>query len=121
MLPAPDSGPAQNDAGVASSSNQGVEKDVVAALQAPPDVLLLYWTLVLDPILPKGYELEFTSLDSTIRKGAARALKRAAGFDNQSAAVWLHRRQQESTSQARSAKLAVDQLLLASSERPSKF
>ena len=82
--------------------------------------LILYWTLVRDGVFPKGYELEFASLESAIKKGAARALKRTAGSDNQSA-VWLHRRQHESASKARSEKLAVDQLLLASSERLSRF
>ena len=121
VVSAPSSVAVKLEAGVAGSSTQGFEKNLVAALPAPPDVLLLYWTLVRDGVLPKGYELEFASLESAIRNGAARALKRTAGSDNQSAAVWLHWRQQESASKARSEKLAVDQLLLSSSERPSKF
>ena len=85
--------PVKLETGMAGSSADGSQKDVISALQAPPDVLLLYWTLVWDGVLPKGYELEFASLESAIRKGAARALKRAAGSDNQAAAVWLHQRQ----------------------------
>ena len=121
MVSATGSVPGKLEAGLASGSTQGFEKDLVRALPAPPDVLILYWTLVRDGVFPKGYELKFASLEAAIRKGAARALKRTAGSDNQSAAVWLHRRQQESASKARSEKLAVDQLLLASSERPSRF
>ena len=121
MVSATGSVPGKLEASLASSSTQGCEKDLVPALPAPPDVLILYWTLVRDGVFPKGYELEFASLESAIKKGAVRALKRTAGSDNQSAAVWLHRRQQESASKARSEKLAVDQLLLASSERPSRF
>ena len=54
VVSAPSSVPVKLEAGVAGSSTQGFEKDLVAALPAPPDVLLLYWTLVRDGVLPKG-------------------------------------------------------------------
>ena len=79
---------------------------------APPDILLLYWTLVKDGVLPRGYESQFAILETAIVKGARRALKRTAGSDNFTAAVWLHQRNLQSQQKQHSERLAVDQFLL---------
>ena len=49
--------------GVSSRSDR---PDLLAALSvpAPPDVLLLYWTLVKDGVLPGGYEAQFALLEN---------------------------------------------------------
>ena len=69
---------------------------VIDSVSAPPDILLLYWTLVKDGVLPRGYESQFAILETAILKGARRALKRTAGSDNFTAAVWLHQRNLQS-------------------------
>ena len=91
------------------------------SVPAPPDILLLYWTLVKDGVLQGGYESQFTLLETAILKGARRTLKRTAGSDNLTAAVWLHQRNLQSKQKERSERLAVDQFLLAALNRPSKF
>ena len=57
----------------------------------PPDVLLLYWTLVRDQVLVPGYELQFARLETAIQKGSDRIILKSARMDNESAAVWMHR------------------------------
>ena len=42
---------------------------VMDAVLAPPDILLLYWTLVKDGVLPRGYESQFAILETAILKG----------------------------------------------------
>ena len=88
---------------------------------AAPAILLLYWTLVKDGVLPGGFEAQFALLETAILRGAKRALNRAAGSDNLTAAVWLHQRSLQDKQKERSERLAVDQFLLAALERPSKF
>ena len=101
-----------------ASQNQSAVMDSVLA---PPDIVLLYWTLVKDGVLPRGYESQFAILQTAILKGAWRALKRTAGSDNLTAAVWLHQRNLQSQQKEHSERLAVDQFLLAALDRPSKF
>ena len=97
------------------------QSDVIDSVSAPPDILLLYWTLVKDGVPPRGYESQFAILETAILKGARRALKRTAGSDNLTAAVWLHQRNLQSQQKQHSERLAVDQFLLAALDRPSKF
>ena len=52
-------------------------------------------------------ERQFASLEAAFAKGAARALKRTAGSDNLSSAVWLHRRLRQSQQKLRSQNLVV--------------
>ena len=56
------------EAGTPSDVEQLVEKDVMDVL--PPDVLLLYWTLVRDGVVPGGLEWQFASFqeDSWLRQ-----------------------------------------------------
>ena len=116
----------------ASGSGSANEKDrdeeigqsqsvVMDSVLAPPDILLLYWTLVKDGVFPRGYESLFALLETAILKGARRALKQTAGSDNLTAALWLHQRNLQSQQKERSERLAVDQFLLAALDRPSKF
>ena len=97
------------------------QSTVMDSVLAPLDILLLYWTLVKDGVLPRGYESQFGILETAIVKGARRALKRTAGSDNFKAAVWLHQRNLQSQQKQHSERLAVDQFLLAALDRPSKF
>ena len=53
--------------------------------------------------------------------GNSRHFKRTAYSDNLSSAVWLHWRLKQCQQKQRSEKLAVDQFLLASTERPTKL
>ena len=94
---------------------------VIDSVSTPPDILLLYWTLVKDGVLPRGKESQFAILETAILKGAQRALKRTAGSDNLTAAVWLHQTNLQSQQKQHSERLAVDQFLLAALDRPSKF
>ena len=50
------------EVGTPSDVEQLVEKDVMDVLPAPPGVLLLYWTLVRDGVVPGGLERQFESL-----------------------------------------------------------
>ena len=61
---------------------------------SPPDILLLYWTLVADGTVLSGYQREFLQLESGIKQAADRTNNRYSREDNMSAAVWLHRRQE---------------------------
>ena len=97
------------------------QSTVMDSVPAPPDILLLYWTLVKDGVLLRGYESQFAILETAILKGARRALKRTAGSDNFTAAVWLHRRNLHCQQKEQSKRLAVDQFLLAALDCPSKF
>ena len=72
------------------------------SVPAAPVILLLYWTLVKDGVLPGGYEAQFALLETAILKGAKRALKRTAGSDNLTAAVWLHQRSLQDEQKGRS-------------------
>ena len=83
-----------NETGKRGVSSRSDQPDILAAhsVPAPPDILLLYWTLVKDGVLPGGYEAQFALLETAILKVAKRALKRTAGSDNLTAAVWLHQR-----------------------------
>ena len=66
-----------NETGKRGVSSRSDQPDLHAALSvpAPPDILLLYWTLVKDGVLPGGYEAQFALLETAILKGAKRALK----------------------------------------------
>ena len=64
--------------GKASQSQSAVMDSVLA----PPDILLLHWTLVKDGALPRGCESQFAIIETAILKGARRAPKRTAGSDN---------------------------------------
>ena len=97
------------------------QRTVMDSVLAPPDILLLYWTVVKDGVLPRGYESQLAILETAILKGARRALKRTAGSDNFTVAVWLHQRNLHSQQKEQSKRLAVDQFLLAVLDRPSKF
>ena len=97
------------------------QSTVMDSVLAPPDILLLYWTLVKDGVLPRGYESQFAILETAILKGARRALKRTAGSDNFTAAVWLYQRNLQSQQKQYSERLAVDQFFLEALDRPSKF
>ena len=91
------------------------------SVSAPPDIHLLYRTLVKDGVLPGGCESQFTIPETAILKGARRALKRTAGSDNLTAAVWPHQRNLQSQQKEHSGRLGVDQFLVAALDRPSKF
>ena len=58
------------------------QSTVMDSVLAPPDILLLFWTLVKDGVLRRGHESQFALLETAILKGARRALKRTAGSDN---------------------------------------
>ena len=73
---------------------------------SPPDILLLYWTLVADGTVPSGYEREFLQLESVIKQAADRTNKRYSQEDNVSAAVWLHRHQEMDAKRAKTTKQA---------------
>ena len=105
----------------ADELDQQTEQDSLSSLMAPPDVLLLYWTLVKDRILARGFEAEFAALEVPISKGAKRAFKRTARADNLISAVWLHQRNTQQGLKERAERLAVDQFLLSVLDRPSKF
>ena len=109
------------EVGTPSDVEQFVERDVMDFLPAPPDVLLLSWTIVRDSVVPGGLEWQFASLEAAIAKGAARVVKRTAGSDNLSSAVWCTGDRRHPNRSFRSEKLAVDQFPLASTERPTKF
>ena len=86
------SGPMKVELGSQIEGEQRIQKDVVRDLPAPPDVLVLYWTLVRDGVLPGRHESQFASLEHAFLKGAKRASMRTAGSDNLTSAVWLHQR-----------------------------
>ena len=93
-------------------------------LPAPPEVLLLYWTLVRDGVLPGGHESQFASLEHAILKGATAGSDNLSwigqpGSDNLTSAVWLHQRCAQKKEKQRSERLR--QFLSAALDRPSKF
>ena len=58
--------------------------------EQPPDMLLLYWTLVAEGTVPSGYVGEFLELGAAMKQASDRLNRRSAQEDNMSAAVWLH-------------------------------
>ena len=87
----------------------------------PPDVLLLYWTLVSDNAVPTGYEREFATLETSIQKASESALRLSTRMNNMTSAVWLHQREEKLNSTFRLKKLSEDQFLLAAQTRPTRF
>ena len=87
----------------------------------PPDVLLLYWTLVSDNAVPTGYEREFATLETSIQKASESALRLSTRMNNMTSAVWLHQRKEKLNSTSRLKKLSEDQFLLAAQTRPTRF
>ena len=86
---------------------------------SPPDILLLYWTLVADGTVLPGYQRQFLELETGIKQAADRTNRRFSQEDNMSAAVWLHR--ESEAEKTRTTKQAVDQFMLASLDRPARF
>ena len=87
----------------------------------PPDVLLLYWTLVSDNAVPTRYEREFATLETSMQKVSESALKLSTRMNNMTSAVWLHQREEKLNSTSRLKKLSEDQFLLAAQTRPTRF
>ena len=57
---------------------------------APPDALLLQWSLVSDKAVPPGHEKEFAALEPAIQKASAADIRRSTRMCDMSSAVWLH-------------------------------
>ena len=87
----------------------------------PPDMLLLYWTLVAEGAVPSGYEDEILELGTGIKQASDRLNRRSTQEDNLSAAVWLHRYRESEAKEVKLTKQAVDQFMLASLDRPARF
>ena len=108
------------------SSSEGLDptlpsRSTGGPVPSPPDILLLYWTLVADGTVPSGYEREFIQLEPAIKQASERTNKRYSREDNLSAAVWLHRRQEMEAKRAKTTKQAVDQFVLATLDRAARF
>ena len=111
---------APEDRGASSNDSDGI-----GFLQADttevPDFVRLYFTLVLDGAVPRGYLREFVSLEEPVRTAAERADRRNAGITNFSAAGWLHLQRKSLRESEKSERDAIDQLVLASEIKPRKF
>ena len=66
---------------------------------APPDALLLCWTLVSDNAVPTGYEQEFATLETSIQRASESALRLSTRMNNMTSAVWLHQREEKLNSE----------------------
>ena len=116
----------KSEAGACRDADSQIDKVVMHSLPAPPDVLLLDWTPVRDGVVPGGLEHQFAPSETAIKKRAARALKRSAGADNLSSAVWLHQRHKASQQKLRSessqsiSSCSLRQSVRRSSERDGK-
>ena len=88
---------------------------------SPPDIMLLYWTLVSDKAVPSGFEKEFATLEAPIQRAAAAELRRSTKMTDMYSAVCLHRRVEKQNFESRRKKLSEDQFLLAAQTRPTRF
>ena len=72
-------------------AKQEVEK------QGQPDALVLHRSLVLEGVLPDGFDSEFQEFYSAVSPTAERQRQNSAHFDSVAAAGWLreHKRQAE--------------------------
>ena len=60
------------DEEIGKASQSQSQSAVMDSVLAPPDILLLYWTLVKDGVLPRGYESQFAILKSAQADGRFR-------------------------------------------------
>ena len=58
--------------------------------RAPPDILLLFWSLVADQALPAGYEEDFAKLESAVLRASDSSFRKASKVDSLTASLWLH-------------------------------
>ena len=111
---------APEDRGVCSNQSDSIGLPRAGSAEVP-DFVCLYYTLVLDGAVPRGYLHEFLSLEGHVRTAAERADRRNSSITNFSAAGWLHLQKSSQQKSERSERDAFDQLVLASTLKPRKF
>ena len=85
------------------------------------DFALLYFTLVSDGVLPRGYLADFEKLESPARRASERKLKLVTIISDAEAEMRLKFSQEQKLQESLASSSATDQIEVAASLRPKRF
>ena len=90
-------------------------------MDALPDIVVLYRTLVADGGLPSGYEKEFSALGPVLETAAQRQDRRLHELSNMEASILLKQYKSQEEMRGKDAKTSADQFLLAAEMPPRRY
>ena len=111
----------QLDASVERTGGSKGQEVKCMTMDAPRDIDLLYYSLVLDGALPLGYGESFRLLEKVLRPTAECQVRDLAQETNLQAALSLHARHSARKEEEREKKVVQDQIVLAAAEPPRMY
>ena len=85
------------------------------------DFVLLYFTLVSDDVLPRGYLVDFAKLEAPARRASERKLKLVTNISDAEAEMRFKFSQEQKLQESPASSSAADQIVVAANLRPKRF